>query len=94
MREKEKSSGGFFKRSLVIRFFWLYLTGLCVFYAYRKTGAGKLLQESRKLNCPAQVHMREIIKFPDHKVNNYKEKRTRIKQKIELESTSSFCTFP
>ena len=33
-----------------------------------KNGAGRLLQESRKLNCPAQVHLREIIKFPEYKV--------------------------
>ena len=36
-------------------------------YAYRKNGAGKLLQESKNLNCPAQVHMREIVRFPDYK---------------------------
>ena len=42
-------------------------------HAYRRNGAGKLLQESRKLNCPAQVHMREIIKFPEYKVSRNKE---------------------
>ena len=38
-------------------------------HAYRKNGAGKLLQESRKLNYPAPVHLREIIKIPEYKVN-------------------------
>ena len=37
-------------------------------HTFRKKGSGKLLQESRKLNCPVQVHVREIIKFPEYKV--------------------------
>ncbi|RMX36463.1 hypothetical protein pdam_00010007 [Pocillopora damicornis] len=44
-------------------------------HAYRTNGAGKLLQESRKLNCPAQAHMREIIKFPEYKISQKTEWR-------------------
>ncbi|CAH3161386.1 unnamed protein product [Porites lobata] len=50
-------------------------------HAYRKNGAGKLLQESRKLNYPAPVHLREIIKFPEYKIPEKTEWRCKSQSK-------------
>ncbi|CAH3161447.1 unnamed protein product [Porites evermanni] len=47
----------------------------------KSNGAGKLLQESRKLNCPAPVHLREIIKFPEYKIPEKTEWRCKSQSK-------------
>ena len=36
---------------------------------HTKVKKGNMAQESRKLNCKAQVHLRECVKFPSFKVN-------------------------
>ena len=38
-------------------------------HLYKRVKKGNMVQESRKLNCKAQVHLRECIKFPSFKVN-------------------------
>ena len=37
-------------------------------HSFKRVKKGSMVQESRKLNCKAQVHMRECIKFPGFQV--------------------------
>lgn len=37
-------------------------------HSFKRVKKGNMVQESRKLNCKAQVHMRECIKFPGFQV--------------------------